>query len=304
MSEENKTLQETVNTVVTEQKPAPQDNENTETEEGMSQETQSAETKAGETADYVSGIDISDIPEQDRPRIKELLEKKAKLLEDGYQPKFQEVAQLKKAQEDLVKMGLSVDEAYGVLDKHVKQRNNPQVTTEKKKEAVKVLDKLLERAADYDNDGKPTGQRQSLEQMRQIILEETNVGELKKEIGDLKTLVKELSGDNVNTKQTKANQFIDELSSTYPKELVEKYRANMVDAHLRYRIPLKRMLQSVVPLDELEQAILKRGKKPLTQAKKEAISSNPSGVTSPTEQIDVKSKSWKDTISTLLKAKK
>ena len=294
MSVENKTLQETVGSVVGKQD-ANKDNQSSETQEGMSQETQSGETQSGGTPDYVSGIDISDIPEQDRPKFKEKLALKAKLLEDGYQPKFQEVAQLKKAQEELVKMGLGVDEAYDVLAKHIEQRRNPVVTTEKKKEAVKTLDNLLEKA--------PYDQRPALEQMRQIILEETNVGELRKEITDLRTLVKGLQGDNVSTKQTRVNQFIDGLSSKYPKELVEKYRANMVDAHLRYNIPTGRILQTVVPLDELEQAILSKGKKPLTKEKKDAITSNPSGVASPTEKIDIKSKNLKGVIADLLSKK-
>ena len=295
MSEENKTLQETVGSVVGKQE-ANKDDKPAETEEGMSRETQSGETKTGETPDYVSGIDISDIPEQDRPKFKEKLALKAKLLEDGYQPKFQEVAQLKKAQDELVKMGLSVDEAYDVLAKHIEQRRSPKVATEKKKEAVKTLDDLLEKA--------PYDQRPALEQMRKIILEETNVGELRKEITDLRALVKGLSGDNTSAKQTKVNQFVDDLSSKYPKDLVDKYRANMVDAHLRYNIPLGRILQSVVPLDELEQAILSKGKKPLTKEKKEAIVSDPSGVTSAAEKIDIKSNSLKDVISNILKAKK
>ena len=295
MSEETKTLQETVGEVVGKPE-ANKDSETTEPKEGIAQETQSGETKSGEKPEYVSGIDISDIPEQDRAKFKEKLALKAKLLEDGYQPKFQEVAQLKKAQEELVKMGLSVDEAYDVLAKHIEQRRNPKVTTEKKKEAVKILDNLLENA--------PYEQKPALEQMRQIILEETNIGELRKEISDLKTTIKEIQGESVSTKQSKANQFIDDLSSKYPKELVEKYRANMVDAHLRYRIPLSRILQSVVPLEELEQAILTKGKKPLTKEKKEAIFSNPSGVTTPAEKIDIKSKSLKGVIADLLNPKK
>lgn len=294
MSEENKTLQETVGEVVGKPE-ANKDNKTTETKEGMSQETQSEETKTGDTPDYVSGIDISDIPEQDRPKFKEKLALKAKLLEDGYNVKFQEVAKLRNAQEELVKMGLGVEEAYDVLSKHVEQRRNPVKTTEKKKEAIGTLDTLIEKA--------PYEQKPALEQMRKIILEETNVGELQKEVKSLKDIIKGIQGESLNTKQTKVNSHIDDLSSKYPKELVEKYRANMVDAHLRFNIPLKRVLQSVVPLEELEQAILTKGKKPLTKEKKEAISSSPSGVTS-SETVDVKSKNWKDTITTLLKTKK
>ncbi len=85
-----------------------------ETKEGISGEDTEGETKSGETPEYVSGIDISDIPEQDRPRIKELLSKKANLLEQGYQGKFKEIAEFKKAQDELVRAGLTTTEARDV----------------------------------------------------------------------------------------------------------------------------------------------------------------------------------------------
>lgn len=299
MSDENKTLQDTVASVVSKPAAANKDTKPAETDKGMSQKTQSDETKAGETPDYVSGIDISDIPEQERAKFREKLALKAKLLEDGYMPKFQKVAQLEKVQKDLVEMGLDVNEAYDVLVKHIKHRANPKAATETKKEAVKTLDELIEKA--------PLEQRPHLEQMRKIILEETNVGELKKEVADLKTIIKEMQGDSTTAKQARANQFIDKLAEKYP-QLVEKYRANMVDAHLRYRIPLNQVLKTVVPLEELEQAILStktEQKKPLTKEKKEAISSNPTGgITQPTEKIDIKSTSLKGVITSLLGLKK
>ena len=80
-------VQDTLREVIGETVSSPDKTSSTETKESAPVGT-SAETKSGEPAkEYVSGIDLSDIPEQDRPRIKELFSKKAKLLEDGYQAK-------------------------------------------------------------------------------------------------------------------------------------------------------------------------------------------------------------------------
>mgnify|MGYP001583588945 FL=1 len=146
MSDQDKTLKETLTEALSGNKDTTKVAEG-ETKQGISGEETEAETKSGETAEYVSGIDISDIPEQDRPRIKDLLSKKAKLLEDGYQGKFKEVAEFKNAQEELVKAGLTTAEARDVLIKHIEQKRNPQpATTTEKKDALKTLDKLINEA--------------------------------------------------------------------------------------------------------------------------------------------------------------
>ena len=80
MPDGDKTLRETIDSVVQETQETSRQKSN-ETEEGISKGT-SDETNTGETAEkeYVNGIDITDIPVEERPRIKELLSKKAKLL--------------------------------------------------------------------------------------------------------------------------------------------------------------------------------------------------------------------------------
>ncbi len=173
MSKEDKTLQQTVAEAIGDTTETPIA-ETTETTEGLSQET-AGETQSGETPVYASGIDISDVPVEDRPRIEGLLSKKAKLLEKGYQPKFAEVAELKKAQEELRKSGLTVAEANQVLTEHLARKANP--TPLEQKKSLKVLDKLIENS--------PLEQRPALEQMRQIIQEETEVNSVKKELEEL-----------------------------------------------------------------------------------------------------------------------
>lgn len=293
MSSTDKTLQDTIGEALKETTKTSKASE-IETEEGISKEAATGETKTGETPEYVAGIDISDIPEQDRPKFREKLSLKAKLLEDGYQVKFKEVAQFKKAQDELIRMGLTTDEAYDVLVKHIEQKRNPQTSTTQKKEAVKVLDRLIEQA-DYQQ--KPT-----LEQMRQIILEETEADKLRKEIKDLTILVNELRGESVISKKTKVEQYLDSVSDKFGKELIDKYKDNFIDAHLNYKIPLEKLITAVIPFEELEQAILSKGKKQLTQEKKEAISSKPSGITS-SEKIDTKNESLSSLIGKVIKMK-
>ena len=295
MSNENKNLSETIASAVKETQDT-STQETTETKKELAQQDTTGETNTGETPEYVSGIDISKYPERERPLVRKVLEDKAGLLEKGYHSKFEEVAKFKKAQDELVKLGLDVDEARDVLVKHIEQKRNPTQTTQQKKEAVKKLDKLIENA--------PDEQKQPLEQMRQIILEETEVVELKKQVQDLHTLVKELSGDAVISKRSKVEQYAETLTPKYGKELIDKYRDNFVDAHINYKIPLEKLIQSVIPLEELEQAILSKGRKPLTQEKKEAISSTNSGVTSTSEKIDIKSKDLKGLILDVVSKKR
>lgn len=259
-----------------------------------------AETKAGETAqpDYESGIDFSDIPEQERAKVKEKFKLKAKLLEDGYQAKFKEVATFKKAQEELVKMGLSTDEAYDVLVKHIETKRNPQKTTEQKKEAVRTLDKLI-------NDS-PSDQRSALEQMRQIILEETEVGELKKQIGELTGLVKMLSGKHQENRRSEVNSELDKLSEVYGKEVVDKYRDTVLDISMRFPNESIKKILFHEASDDLEKSFLekkekKENKQPLTQEKKNAISSSGSGVSGAGEMIETKGKSFAQLIKDVSK---
>ena len=285
MSKDDKTLQQTVAEAIGETSET-QTAEATETDGGLSQET-AGETQSGETPDYVAGIDVSDIPVEDRPRFKEKLAQKAKLLEKGYQGKFTEVAELKKAQEELRRAGLTVAEANDVLTKHLASKANPQQAVTQTAKQLKTLDKLI--------DNSPLEQRPALEQMRQIILEEAGVGDVRKELEELRAYVKDARSTADLVKTDKANSYIDNLTSKYGEDLVSKYRQEMVNAHIKYNIPLEKLAGGVIPLEELEQAILTKGKKPLTSEKKKAISPQSSTLSS-AEKVDVKATSMVDLI--------
>lgn len=298
MSNEDKNLKDTLSEVIGETK-TPQDQEG-ETKEGMSEVDTTGETKAGETPDYVSGIDISDIPEQDRPKFREKLVKKAKLLEDGYKGKFEEVADLKKTREYLRQQGLSAQEVNKAIADYLTTKNKPATaTTTEKKEALRTLDKLLESA--------PYEQRQALEQMRTIIKEESNqdkVDKLLQEVAQIKQTLGVVSHQTMETQYKKREVDLIQLEGVYGKDIVDKYKEKILNAGLRFTDPTKNLFFAIVPPDELEQAILLRGRKPLTREKREAISSTGEGVATATEKIDVKSKSLAGVISDVLKLKR
>jgi len=253
----------------------------------------SSETKSGETEEYVAGVKISEYPEQERAVAKKVLSEKAKLLESGYQKKFQEVAKFKKAQEDLVNMGLSVDEAQGVLAKHIEQKKNPVTITAEKKDAVKTLDKLIEQA--------PYEQRQPLEQMRQIILEETNVSALSKKVDEMDKVINYFRGKDIQLGKQTLETDLTSLEQRFGKEIIEKYRDDVVKEWNKYpNSKAKDILKYVVPDDEYDQALLSKRTK--TKEKLEASASSGSGVTSSTEAINTKGK-WKDTLKQIIKQK-
>ena len=299
MSSENKTLQETIGESVKEQETVTDDTQTVETSEELSTTETTDETKSGDTPDYVSGVDISDVPEQDRERIRELLSKKGKLLESGYNDKFKEVADLKRATEDLQALGLSAEEATTALKNYASNKNKP--VDKQQEKASNILDKLISETKPYnDGNGNIVDTRPQLEQMRQIIQQETNVTELKKTVADLQTLVKGLAGESTVTKQSKAETYIDGLSEEFGADIVTKYKDKMLTAHLKHNIPLDSLVGVSVPMTELKQAILTKGKKPLTKEKRDAISSATGGVTKSGEKLDVKSKPLKGLIQQLL----
>jgi hypothetical protein len=247
------------------------------------------ETNAGETVkEYVSGIDISDVPAEMRTQIREKLSQKASLLEKGYQGKFKEVAELKKAIEDIQSKGMSLDEAQQAIDDFAYRKRNP--TTQEKKEVKKALDSLI--------DSVPLDQKESLKQLRTIISEETNVSVLRKELDELKGYVKSISSYTTQSKAERINSELDALAPKYGKELIDKYRDDLVNGGLKYNVPTKKLLFTIVPDDELEQAILSKDSR--QKEKSKAISSPSSGVVS-IESIDTKKLGLKDVLKAAMK---
>ncbi len=283
MAGDDKTLKDVLKEAHSEAKPETKP-------EGISQ-SQETETKSGEPV-YASGIDISDIPEQDRTRIKDLIEKKAKLLEKGYQDKFKEVASLKKAQEDIINEGVSIEEAREAILEKARSKRNPPLAVEKK-EAKKTLDSLI--------DGAPLEQKESLRQLRQILMEETEVDSLRKKVSEMEGMLKGVSSGYADVRKKEIEVDISALSSRYGKDLVEKYHDVMVDEALRFNVPPSQVLRFRASDDELEQAILAKTTK--KKEKLEAVTSTGSGLTGSSETINTSGK-WKDVLRQVIKTQK
>ena len=279
-------LREVVGETVTPQKPK-------DTKPDGVSEATSGETKTGETPEYVGGIDISDIPVEDRARMKPHLEKKLKLLEKGYQDKFKEVATFKKAQDDLVGLGLSVDEAKTVLAEHIERKKRPDISADKK-EVKKTLDTLIDNA--------PPEQRESLRQLRTILNEETDVDTLRKEVSELKSVLKSVSGGYTDVRKKELEKDVEGLKGKYG-DLVDKYHDVLIDESLKYNVSPLKVLYNRAEEAELEQAIYaNKSKQSRTKEKVDAIASTGTGVNSSSETINTKGK-WADTIRQVIKSK-
>lgn len=291
MAGNEKTLRETLGEVVGEGKPSNETISKNETDGGISK-SQAGEADAGKTPVYVNGVDISEYPAEVRPQIEKALKEKGKLLETGYQEKFKEVATYKKAQQELIDSGLGVDEAKQVLNDYLAKKKG---TSENK--VKRTLDTLI--------DNSPAETRASLEQLRKISREE-GIAELleKAGYGNVDDFVKDLKGMRqtqstfantvVDQKKSAVNDYLDKSQAKYGKGLIEKYHDAFYDAHLKYNIPIDRLVQTVIPLDELEQALTR--KTVSNKEKANAVASQSSGFTG-SEAIDVKKTPMKSILS-------
>lgn len=286
-------VRETVKEVMGEVKDQTNVTPTTETKEQTSKSPET-ETKSAEPV-FVSGIDISDVAEQDRPRIQKALEDKAKLLEKGYQGKFKEVASFKKAQDDLVKAGLSVDEAKNVLQQHIDKKNAP--TQTEKKKANKILDNLIETA--------PLEQKETLRQLRQIVAEETDSSALQKRVKEMEQQLRNVSMGYTDVRKKDIDVQIGELTKEYGEDLVEKYRDVITEDAMKFNVSPEKALFFKAESSEIKQAISqKKTKSNRTQEKVNAITNSNPGVASSTEQIDIKKTSLKDIIKSVTSLKK
>ena len=290
-------VQDTLREVIGETVSSPDKTSSTETKESAPVGT-SAETKSGEPAkEYVSGIDLSDIPEQDRPRIKELFSKKAKLLEDGYQAKFKGVAALAKAQQDMEAMGLQVDEAREVLTKHLESKKG-KVSESDKSKSLRTLDRLIDNASDAD-------QKAALTQMRTIVEEETGIKAINERLDRFEKFYQVSAIESANKRQGQLDTEMKSLEGQYGTELIGKYREDILKHGMPTNNTARRLLHAIAEPEEIEQAILanktNKGVNRISEDKLNAISSNSSGITGSKEHLDTKKLGFKDIFRELVK---
>jgi hypothetical protein len=292
MTADTKTLRETVGEVIGEQ--IAKSNISNPSNQGGIVQSQSGETQSGGKPEFVAGVDISDIPEQDRPRIKAKLEEKLKLLDKGFQPKFQEVANLKKSLEWLSSKGLTPEKAEKILLDSLVHGDAKQIMGEKK-EAVNTLDKLIQES--------PYEQKEALQNMRKIILEETSSDKLQKKIEELESRVSYLSGKDMNFGKQSVVNDLTALEGKFGKDMVDKYRDIVITEWEKYpNSKAKDILKYVVPDDEYEQALLSKVSR--QTEKLNAVTNNGSGVTSSTASLNVRKTGLRDILTSVIKERK
>ncbi len=253
------------------------------------------ETHTGGTPEYVSGIDISTLPEQERTVARKVLADKGKLLENGYQSKFKEIAEFKRQRESLLSLGINEHQAVDIIKEHIASKTNAK---DAKKEAARVIDRLKEQATDLDS-------RKGLEDLEQVIKELTNIDDIKKELADLKGYVQHSRGREFVSRETALNTAMDALRSEYGVEFIDKYRDTVVREGLKYTdADPEQLLGAIANPKEFKQAILSNSTKKEDVRKTEklnAVSSPSSGMTMPAATIDVRKVSFKDIFSQIKK---
>lgn len=290
MPAEEKTLSQTIREVMTTDTKTPSNPATGVPAKGVSDGT-IGDTQSGGTPEYVSGIDISTLPEQERTVARKVLADKGRLLEDGYQSKFREINEFKKQREEILKLGISENEAAQVIRDHVTSKTNAK---DAKKEAARVIDKLKESAPDLET-------RNGLENLENIIMELTNINDIKKQLSDLQNYVQYNRGKEVQTREQSLGAALDTLSKEYGAEFVGKYRDTVVKEGLKYLdADPEQLLNAIANPKELKQAILSNSVKKedvRTQEKINAVSSPSSGMTSPLQTVDIRKTSMKGIMS-------
>jgi len=143
--------------------------------------------------------------------------------------------EIKKVAENLAKVG---------------QSNVPQV----KAEAEDSFDSLIQNAATPQD-------REALRKFRDVIRRETNVSDLKKEIEELKSLLKVQSDSYQGDRVEQLHKQIDGLKDKYGADLVEKHRDQIVQNGVQNRISARKLLHYFADEDALEQALRVQVKK-------------------------------------------
>ena len=265
--------------------------------------SQTVDTKSGETTVEITGIkvDLSDIPEQDRPRVKRSLEEKLSLGDKGIRQKLTELNESKKkvetlerAMEELVNLCYTPETALDTLKKS-------KMTSSDK--AVRGFDKKIKEIESMSGIGFEERQQaiKNLQEARELLKEETGLDDLTKKIDSIEKNLGLLLGSHKETRKSQVETQITELSKEYGKDLVEKYRDVIVDEAVKFNVSPQRVLFFRADPKEIEQSLLAKTKK--GDNKVNAISSPGSGITSASEKMDIK-KPWKGFLKDLIDSNK
>lgn len=265
-----------------------------------SDDKSSEQTQSGGKPEFVSGIDVSDIPDNmSKAEFKEFLAKKGKLLEDGYTPKFKEVSEYKKERDAIVALGVSPAEASKIIRETIAARNNDS-KGDVKKDLKREIDQLKEEAPDLET-------RKGVERLERIIMELSKSSpeykELKERLDKAEQALGYVNQRELTSRTEILNDALDKLSDTrFDKAFIEKNREAIIAEGKKFpQAPLNKIIQVVTDADEYADAILKTKNKEVVKESrlKEKINANDSassGVTGSEKKLDVSKTSLKDTL--------
>lgn len=271
-----------------------------------SDDKSSEQTESGRKPEFISGIDVSDLPDNlTKTELKELLAKKGKLIEEGYQVKFKEVAEYKKERDALLAQGVSIKDASRIIQEAVM---NNKTKAEAKTEIKREIDSLKDEAPDAET-------RKGVERLERVIRETTpDSPAFKQAMERLDKIEKALGyvqNKTILSRVESLNKSLDDFSgSKFDKDFIEKYREQAIEEGKKFPdAPLSKILQVISDPDDYDSALLKTKKKEENKESriKEKINANDSsssGVTGSEKQFDVKNNSWKNTLRHVLTKKR
>lgn len=265
-----------------------------------SDDKSSQQTQSGEKREFIAGIDVSDIPDNmTKSEFKELFGKKAKLLDDGYVPKFKEVAEFKKERDAIVSLGVSPQEAARIIREAVENKKN-ETKGEVKKEIRRELKALEDEAPDMET-------RRGVERLGKVILQEVDesptVKELRERLDKAEKALGYVQNKTVQSRVDSLTEALDDLKGKkFDPDFIEKHREKVIEnGKLYLDASVHKILQVIADPEEYDEALLKTKKKEESKERniKEKLNANDSassGVTGSDKQFDVKSNTWKNTL--------
>jgi hypothetical protein len=273
-----------------------------------SDDNKSTQTDSGDKREFVSGLDVSDVPDNmSKSEFKEYLAKKGKLLEDGYQSKFKGVAELARVQDELKQLGVSAQEAKKIINDAIANKNNTSLK-DVTKEVKREIDALKDEAPDMET-------RKGVERLEKVIKElsvdSPAYKELKKDIEDIKKGLGFVQKKNIDSRIESITSSLDSLKGEkFDGDFIEKYRDKVVELGKQYpEASVRELIKAASTADDYDDALLKTKKQEQTKENriKEKLNANDSassGVTGKEKQLDVRKTGMKDLLSHVFAGKK
>ena len=143
---------------------------------------------------------------------------------------------------------------------------------------LKILDKKLEEASDPEV-------KEGLREIRQIIDQETGVGELKAEIAELKEIIASVRNNTLISISDRVEKQLSDLSKKFGKDVVEKYEANIRTTAARYpNLTVRKLFLNLASEEDEGTALLNEAK----QKKEEEVKLKTNGSMTTVDTVHTK----------------